>query len=48
MVVLSFEYVLLQDSDLELDPNDSKEMYELMKKNRDMKVLFGSRFLSGK
>ena len=48
LAVATGDYVLLQDSDLELDPNDSKEMYELMKKNRDMKVLFGSRFLSGK
>ena len=42
------DYVLFQDSDLELDPHDSREMYELIKAHTEMKVLFGSRFLSGK
>ena len=42
------DYVLFQDSDLELDPHDSREMYELIKMHPEMKVLFGSRFLSGK
>lgn len=42
------DYVLFQDSDLELDTTDSKEMYDLIKKNTEMKVLFGSRFSSGK
>ena len=42
------EYILLQDADLELDPKDSREMYELIKRDSDLKVLFGSRFLSGK
>ena len=41
-------FILFQDSDLELDTNDSKEMLEIMKKNQDMKVLFGTRFFSGK
>mgnify|MGYP001173415240 CR=1 FL=1 len=41
-------YLLFHDSDLELDPMDSKEMYEIIKKNKEMEVLFGSRFSSGK
>ena len=42
------DIILFQDSDLELDPHDSREMYELIKVHPEMKVLFGSRFLSGK
>ena len=42
------DYVLFQDSDLELNTTDSKEMYELIKQNLKMEVVFGSRFLSGK
>ena len=42
------QYVLFQDSDLELDPKDSQEMYSLVKNDQAVKVLFGSRFLSGK
>ena len=44
----SGDYLLFQDADLELDPVDSFEMFELIKKNYEMKVIFGSRFLSGK
>ena len=44
----SGDFVLFQDSDLELDSEDSREMYELVKKTPQMKALFGSRFLSGK
>ena len=40
--------MLFQDSDLELDPKDSIEMYQLIKNNSEMNVLFGSRFISGK
>tara|TARA_Y100000590_G_C15731197_1_gene1017093 strand:+ start:2742 stop:3758 length:1017 start_codon:yes stop_codon:yes gene_type:complete len=46
--VASGDYVLFQDSDLELNPSDSREMYELIKRDSELKVLFGSRFLSGK
>jgi len=42
------DYILFQDSDLELDTRDSREMFELIKKNPGIKVLFGSRFISGK
>ena len=42
------EYVLLMDADLELDTKDSKEMSEMIKKNKDIKCIFGSRYLSGK
>ena len=42
------EYLLLQDADLELDTKDSKEMYQMIKNNKDIKCIFGSRYLSGK
>ncbi len=42
------KYVLFQDADLELDTNDSLEMYNIIKKNSNIKCLFGSRYLSGK
>ena len=42
------DYILFQDSDLELNPKDSLEMFNIIKENTEMKVLFGSRFISGK
>ena len=42
------DYILFQDADLELDPKDSLEMYEIIKNDSEMKVLFANRFLSGK
>ena len=42
------KYVLLQDADLELDLEDSKELYDIIKNNSDIKCIFGSRYLSGK
>ena len=42
------EYVLLQDADLELDCKDAKEMFEMISTNKDIKCIFGSRYLSGK
>ena len=42
------EYILLQDADLELDTKDAREMYDMVIKNRDIKCIFGSRYLSGK
>ena len=42
------EYVLLQDADLELDCKDAKEMFEMITTNKDIKCIFGSRYLSGK
>ena len=42
------EYVLLQDADLELDTKDSNEMYQMIINNKDIKCIFGSRYLSGK
>ncbi len=42
------EYVLLQDADLELDTKDSFEMYQMIKSNKEIKCIFGSRYLSGK
>ena len=40
--------VLFQDSDLELDTNDSFEMYKIIKSDNNIECLFGSRYLSGK
>ena len=42
------EYVLLQDADLELDTKDAKEMFDMITSNKDIKCIFGSRYLSGK
>ena len=42
------EYVLLQDADLELDTKDAKEMFDMIIANKDIKCIFGSRYLSGK
>jgi len=42
------DYILLQDADLELDIKDSKEMYDMICSNKEIKCIFGSRYLSGK
>ena len=42
------KYILFQDADLELDTNDSLEMFNIVKNNNNIKCLFGSRYLSGK
>ena len=42
------KYVLLQDADLELDCKDAREMFEMISTNKDIKCIFGSRYLSGK
>ena len=42
------EYTLLIDSDLEYDPNDALELYEIVQKNKAINVLQGSRYLGAK
>ncbi len=42
------EYILLQDADLVLDTKDAKEMFDMIISNKDIKCIFGSRYLSGK
>ena len=42
------EYILLQDADLELDTKDAKEMFDIIINNKEIKCIFGSRYLSGK
>ncbi len=42
------QYILLQDADLELDCKDAKEMFEMISTNKEIKCIFGSRYLSGK
>ncbi len=41
-------YTLFIDSDLEYQPQDLYEMYDIVLKNRDIKVLYGSRNLGAK
>ena len=42
------EYVLFQDADLELDTNDSLELYKIIENDENIECIFGSRYLSGK
>jgi glycosyltransferase involved in cell wall biosynthesis len=42
------KYILLHDADLELDIKDSKEIYNIINNNDEIKCIFGSRYLSGK
>ena len=42
------EYTLFIDSDLEYQPSDLLEMYEIILKNKNMQVMYGSRNLGGK
>ena len=42
------DYILFQDSDLELDTDDSYAMYKIIKNDTNINCVFGSRFLSGK
>ena len=42
------DYIMLIDSDLEYDPADCLEMYNIIISNSNIKVLFGSRFGSSK
>ena len=48
MEICKGDYILFQDSDLELDSNDSLEMYKIIKNDENIKCIFGSRYLSGK
>ena len=41
-------YLLLQDADLELDIKDSRELYDIIQSDDEIKCIFGSRYLSGK
>ena len=42
------DYTLFQDADLELDPRDSLEMFNIIKNDKNIECIFGSRYLSGK
>ncbi len=44
----SGDYFLFQDADLELDTNDSMEMFNIITNDKSISCLFGSRYLSGK
>lgn len=41
-------HTIFIDSDLEYDPQDALDLYNQVKNNKDIKVLYGSRYLSGK
>lgn len=41
-------YVIIQDADLEYDPNDFYKLYNEFNKNKNSKVIYGSRFLNKK
>ena len=42
------EYTLCIDSDLEYDPKDALEIYQIAIKNSNIDVIYGSRYLGGK
>ena len=41
-------FVIIQDADLEYDPNDFYKLYKRFKKNKNTKIVYGSRFLGKK
>ena len=45
---LKVYYTLFIDSDLEYQPQDLYEMYNVVLKNQNIKVLYGSRYLGAK
>ena len=48
MKLATGNYLLLQDADLELDIKDSRELYDIIQSDDEIKCIFGSRYLSGK
>lgn len=48
LLLSSGQYVLFQDADLELDTKDSLELFGIIKNNKNIDCIFGSRYLSGK
>ena len=46
--ISSGKFILLLDADLELDINDSKEIYDIISNDESINCIFGSRYLSGK
>ena len=45
---LTSEYVIIQDGDLEYNPNDYKRFVDLIKQNKEIEVIYGSRVLGKK
>ena len=45
---LTSEYVIIQDGDLEYNPNDYKRFIDLIKQNKEIEVIYGSRVLGEK
>ncbi len=46
--VASGEHIMLLDSDLEYDPEDCLEMFQIIQSNTNIEALFGSRYIGGK
>ena len=46
--LLTSEYVIIQDGDLEYNPSDYTSFINLIKKNKEIKVIYGSRVLGRK
>lgn len=42
------DFVIFIDSDMEYNPNDALEMYNIVRANNRIKILFGSRYMGGK
>ena len=41
-------YTIFIDSDLEYDPDDALDLYKIVNENKNIKALFGSRYIGGK